>query len=90
MLLYGKKVKNNIFVYNIKVGRCSQSNEYMKHYEYQRSGSFIDRLPWQPVFHRCNNKCFATLPHATLKIYYFRLIMHRFFILSKWMGYFRP
>ena len=55
-LFYGKVIfvplcflweeyKNNIFVYNIKVGRCSQSNEYMKHYEYQRSTSFIDLHP---------------------------------------------
>ena len=28
-----EKDKNNMFVYDIKVGRCSQSNEYMKHYE---------------------------------------------------------
>ena len=40
-----EKDKNNIFVYDIKVGRCSQSNEYMKHYEYQRSRSFIDLHP---------------------------------------------
>ena len=31
-----------IVVYNIKVGRCSQINEYMKLYGYQRSKSFID------------------------------------------------
>ena len=31
-----------IVVYDIKVGRCSQLNEYMKLYEYQRSRSFID------------------------------------------------
>ena len=42
MLLYGKKVKQWIFfsetvvVYYIKVGRCSQLNEYMKLYEYQK------------------------------------------------------
>ena len=35
MVLYGKKVKQLIFsetivVYDIKVGRCSQLNEYMK------------------------------------------------------------
>ena len=35
MLLYGKKVKTTDFsetivVYDIKVGRCSQLNEYMK------------------------------------------------------------
>ena len=35
-----EKDKNDIFVYDIKVGRCSQSNEYMKHYEYQRSRTF--------------------------------------------------
>ena len=50
-LLYGKKVKQWIFfsetvvVYYIKVGRCSQLNEYMKLYEYQRSRSFIDLHP---------------------------------------------
>ena len=41
----GKDKKNNIFVYDIKVGRCSQSNEYMKLYEYQRSSSFTDLHP---------------------------------------------
>ena len=50
MLLYGKRVKQWIFsetivVYDIKVGRCSQLNEYMKLYEYQRSRSFIDLGP---------------------------------------------
>ena len=34
-----------IVVYDIKVGRCSQLNEYMKLYEYQRSRSFIDLGP---------------------------------------------
>ena len=33
-----------IVVYDIKVGRCSQLNEYMMLYEYQRSRSFIDVL----------------------------------------------
>ena len=46
-LLYGTKVNNGFFsetivVYYIKVGICSQLNEYMKLYEYQRSRSFID------------------------------------------------
>ena len=50
MLLYGKKVKQWMFsetivVYDIKVGRCSQLNEYMKFHEYQRSRSFIDLGP---------------------------------------------
>ena len=36
---------NNILVYDIKVGRCSQSDEYTKLYEYQRSRSFIDLHP---------------------------------------------
>ena len=31
-----------IIVYDIKVGKCSQLNEHMKLYEYQRSRSFID------------------------------------------------
>ena len=34
-----------IVVYDIKFGRCSQLNEYMKLYEYQRSRSFIDLGP---------------------------------------------
>ena len=50
MLLYGKKVKTmdfseTILVYDIEVGRCSQLNEYMKLYEYQRSRSFTDLGP---------------------------------------------
>ena len=51
MLLYGKKGKSldlfseTIVVYDIKVGRCSQLNEHMKLYEYQRSSSFIDLGP---------------------------------------------
>ena len=31
-----------IVIYDIKVGRCSQLNEYMKLYECQRSSSLID------------------------------------------------
>ena len=34
-----------IVVYDIKVGRCSQLNKYIKHYEYQRSRSFTDLGP---------------------------------------------
>ena len=34
-----------IGVYDIKVGRCSQLNEHMKLYEYQRSRSFSDHGP---------------------------------------------
>ena len=34
-----------IAVYDIKVGRCSQLNVYMKLYEYQRSRSLIDLGP---------------------------------------------
>ena len=45
-----KKVKQwnfseTIVVYDIKVGRCSQLNEYLKLYEYQRSRSFNDLSP---------------------------------------------
>ena len=45
-----KKVKLWIFtetivVCDIKVGRCSQLNEYMNLYEYQRSRSFIELGP---------------------------------------------
>ena len=47
--LYGKvktmDFSETIVVYDIKVGRCSQLNEYMKLYEYQRSRSFIDPGP---------------------------------------------
>ena len=47
MLLYGKEGKTmdfseTIVVCDIKVGRCSQLNDYMNLYEYQRSRSFID------------------------------------------------
>ena len=31
-----------VVVYDIKVGRLSLLNEYMNHYEYQRSRSFIE------------------------------------------------
>ena len=46
VLLYGKNVNQWIFsetivVYDINADRCSQLNEYMKLYEYQRSRSFI-------------------------------------------------
>ena len=34
-----------VVVYDVKVGRCSQLNEYMKLYEYQRSRSLIDLGP---------------------------------------------
>ena len=34
-----------IVVYDIKLGRCSQLNAYMKPYEYQRSRLFIDLGP---------------------------------------------
>ena len=50
MLSYGKKVKQWMFsettvVYDIKVGRCSELNEYINLYEYKRSGSFTDLGP---------------------------------------------
>ena len=50
VLLYRKKVKTmdfseTIIVYDIKVGRCSQLNEYMKLHEYQRLKPFIDHGP---------------------------------------------
>ena len=40
-----KCFSETIVVNYIKVGRCSQLNEYMKLYEYQRSRSFIDLDP---------------------------------------------
>ena len=39
------RFSETIVVYDIKVGRCSQLNEYMKLYAYQRSRSFIDLGP---------------------------------------------
>ena len=50
MLLYGEKGKlmdfsETIVVYDIKVGRISLLDEYMNHYEYQRSRSFIELRP---------------------------------------------
>ena len=39
------KLSETIVVYDIQIGRCSQLNEYMKFYEYQRSRSFIDLGP---------------------------------------------
>ena len=50
MLLYGEKGKimdfsKTIVVYDIKVVRFSQLNEYMNLYEYQRSMSFINLHP---------------------------------------------
>ena len=51
MILFGEKSKTmdsfseTIVVYDIKVGRCSQLNEYVKLHEYQRSRSFIDLDP---------------------------------------------
>ena len=38
-------ISETVVVYDIKVGKCSQLNEYMKLYEYQRSRSFIDLGP---------------------------------------------
>ena len=35
-------ISETIVVFDIKVGRCSQLNEYVKLYEYQRSRSFTD------------------------------------------------
>ena len=34
-----------VVVYDVKIGRCSQRNKYMKLYEYQRSRSLIDLGP---------------------------------------------
>ena len=50
MLLYGKKSKTmdiseTIVVYDVKSGRYSKLNKYMKLYEYQRSRSLIDLGP---------------------------------------------
>ena len=33
-------------IYDIKVGRCSHLNDYMKLYEYKRSKSIIDLGPY--------------------------------------------
>ena len=58
MLLYGKKFKTmdfseTIVVHDVKVGRCSQLNEYMKLYEYQRSRSMTDLGPNILVQYTC-------------------------------------
>ena len=50
ILLYGKQLKQRDFsetivIYDIKVGRCTQLNDYMKLYGYQRSRSFIELVP---------------------------------------------
>ena len=55
MSLYGEKGKTidfseTIVVDDIKVSRCSQTNECMKLYEYQRSRSFFDPRPMSPKF----------------------------------------
>ena len=42
MILYGKKVKQTIIVYDIKVGICSELNENINLYQYERSMSFVD------------------------------------------------
>ena len=39
-----------IAVYDVKVGSCSQLNEYMNLYEYQMSRSFIDLGPRSLTF----------------------------------------
>ena len=38
-------ISETVVVYDIKVGRCSQLNEYMKFYEYQMSRSLTDLGP---------------------------------------------
>ena len=38
-------ISETIVVYDIKVGRFSLLSEYMNHYEYQRSRSFIELRP---------------------------------------------
>ena len=45
-------VSESLVVYDIKVGRRSQLNEYMKLYEYQSSKAFIDLGPSysDPIF----------------------------------------
>ena len=50
MLFVGEEGKTmdfseTIVIYDKKVGRCSQVNEYTKLFEYQRSRSFIDLGP---------------------------------------------
>ena len=38
-------ISETIVVYDIEVGRFSLLSEYMNHYEYQRSRSFIELRP---------------------------------------------
>ena len=46
-------ISETIVAYDVKVGRCSQLNEYMDLYEYQRSRSFIDLGPRSLGFNTC-------------------------------------
>ena len=51
MLLYMEKGKTMAFSETILVGRCSQLNEYMKLYEYQRWSSFTNLGPRSLIQH---------------------------------------
>ena len=55
-----------IVVYDIKVGRFSLLNDYMNHYEYQRSRSFIELRPRSLRFN-IFNFFFAQKPLGQLK-----------------------
>ena len=57
-----------IVVYNIKVGRCTQLNEFMKLYGYQRSRSFINlgpNLSVEPPWDRGTKVCSNGPGHMT-------------------------
>ena len=65
-----------IVVYDIKVGRCRQLNEYMNLYEYQRSRSFSDLGPRSLRFN-----ILSVLSLETAK-----LIEAKFHLKSPWDG----
>ena len=65
-----------IVVYDIKVGRCNQLNNYMKLYEYQRSKSLIDF--GQNLSEPINLNFFSSI--------YTRLIETKFHVEPPWDG----
>ena len=58
-----------IVVCVIKVGRCSQLNEYMNLYEYQRSRSFIDLRRRSLIFNISNFFSLETARPIGAKLY---------------------
>ena len=61
--------KGKTVVYDIKVGRCCQLNEYMKLYEYQRLRSFIDPGPNQSDSVFLNFESSSLLHHSICDLF---------------------